>query len=195
MSKENKIVLELRFSEFKNDGDWEEKELGIALKAKSSQIAKNKLIIKKEGFQVYGADGLIGYTDSYSEEKNYVAIVKDGSGVGNLFYCEGKSSLLGTLNYLLSKDLKVYDIKWLYYLLHTIDFKPFIKGANIPHIYYKDYSKLIVSFPPKPEEQQKIASCLSSVDNLIAAQEQRIEKLQAHKKGLLQQLFPNTNKQ
>lgn len=43
---------------------------------------------------------------------------------------------------------------------------------------------------PSPNEQQKIADCLSSLDELIAAQSQKLETLQAHKKGLLQQLFP-----
>jgi type I restriction enzyme S subunit len=39
-------------------------------------------------------------------------------------------------------------------------------------------------------EQQKIANCLSSVDELIESQQQKIEGLKAHKKGLLQKLFP-----
>jgi type I restriction enzyme S subunit len=43
---------------------------------------------------------------------------------------------------------------------------------------------------PKPEEQQKIADCLSSVDELIAAEGQKLKALQEHKKGLMQQLFP-----
>jgi type I restriction enzyme S subunit len=43
---------------------------------------------------------------------------------------------------------------------------------------------------PSLEEQQKIADCLSSIDDLIAAQAQKIEELKAHKKGLMQQLFP-----
>ena len=43
---------------------------------------------------------------------------------------------------------------------------------------------------PKPAEQQLIAACLSSIDDLITAQTQKIEALKAHKKGLMQQLFP-----
>ena len=44
--------------------------------------------------------------------------------------------------------------------------------------------------PKNPKEQQKIASCLSAVDDLITAQVQKIEQLQQHKKGLMQGLFP-----
>lgn len=182
-----------RFPEFINDGDWEEKELSVALDGKSSQIAKNKLSFIKKGYPVYGADGILGYIDSYAQEDDYIAIVKDGSGVGNLFYHQGQSSLLGTLNYLFSKDDEKYILKWLYYLLQTISFKPFIKGSGIPHIYYKDYSKMLVLIPKNPKEQQKIASCLSSTDDLIEAQKIKIKALKKHKKGLLQQLFPTIN--
>jgi type I restriction enzyme S subunit len=50
----------------------------------------------------------------------------------------------------------------------------------------KEFSFLI----PKPEEQQKIASCLSALDELITAQSEKIEQLKEHKKGLMQRLFP-----
>lgn len=42
---------------------------------------------------------------------------------------------------------------------------------------------------PLPPEQKKIADCLFSLDELIAAQSRKIEALKVHKKGLLQQLF------
>ena len=43
---------------------------------------------------------------------------------------------------------------------------------------------------PSPDEQQKIAECLSSVDELMAAQARKVDALKTHKKGLMQQLFP-----
>ena len=54
----------------------------------------------------------------------------------------------------------------------------------------KDLNVLSVSIPKSVNEQQKIASCLSAVDDLITAQQEKIEALQQHKKGLLQGLFP-----
>lgn len=45
-------------------------------------------------------------------------------------------------------------------------------------------------FVPSIEEQQKIAECLETLDNLIAAESKKLESLKAHKKGLMQQLFP-----
>lgn len=56
-------------------------------------------------------------------------------------------------------------------------------------ISYKQFSELQIPIP-SPAEQQKIADCLSSVDELIAAQARKVDALKTHKKGLMQQLFP-----
>jgi len=61
------------------------------------------------------------------------------------------------------------------------------KQANLSAQHLKD---LEIKFPSLPE-QQKIADCLSSLDELIAAQTQKIDTLKTHKKGLMQQLFPS----
>ena len=47
---------------------------------------------------------------------------------------------------------------------------------------------------PSIAEQQKIANCLSSIDEIIAAEESKVDALKAHKKGLMQRLFPQTIK-
>jgi type I restriction enzyme S subunit len=54
----------------------------------------------------------------------------------------------------------------------------------------KDAFKNLPFIVPSPPEQQKIADCLSSIDELIAAEGQKLDALKAHKKGLMQQLFP-----
>lgn len=56
-------------------------------------------------------------------------------------------------------------------------------------ISYKQFSELLLPWP-KPAEQQKIADCLSTLDELIGAESQKLDALKAHKKGLMQQLFP-----
>ena len=57
---------------------------------------------------------------------------------------------------------------------------------------YKQFSDLLLPVP-KPEEQQKIADCLSSLDDVITAESEQLAALKGHKKGLMQKLFPNTN--
>jgi type I restriction enzyme, S subunit len=62
-------------------------------------------------------------------------------------------------------------------------------GSVRVRIYYKDIARLELQLPTTAE-QQKIADCLSYLDELIAAQGRKVEALKTHKKGLMQQLFP-----
>lgn len=62
-------------------------------------------------------------------------------------------------------------------------------GSVRVRIYYKDLARLQLALPSFPE-QKKIADCLDSAVTLIAAQGRKVEALRAHKKGLMQQLFP-----
>jgi type I restriction enzyme S subunit len=62
-------------------------------------------------------------------------------------------------------------------------------GSVRVRIYFKDIGRLSVSLPSLAE-QQKIADCLTSLDELIAAQGRKVQALKAHRKGLMQQLFP-----
>jgi type I restriction enzyme S subunit len=185
----NKFIPVLRFSEFVNEGDWEEKSIGDIAISESSTMALNKLELKPQGYPVYGADSIVGYIDEFQQNEKYISIVKDGSGVGRLYLCVSKSSILGTLACIKSKKQKQYDLVWIYYLLNTVNFSVYIKGAGIPHIYYTDFKNEIVPVP-KPKEQQKIADCLSSLDEVIAAHSQKLDALKIHKKGLLQNLLP-----
>jgi len=63
------------------------------------------------------------------------------------------------------------------------------QGISVVHLYPSQLKTLVINIP-NPKEQQKIASCLSSFDELITAQSEKIEQLQLHKKGLMQGLFP-----
>jgi type I restriction enzyme S subunit len=56
-------------------------------------------------------------------------------------------------------------------------------------ISYTQFAELLLPVPGS-SEQQKIADCLSSVDELMAAQARKVDALKTHKKGLMQQLFP-----
>ena len=68
----------------------------------------------------------------------------------------------------------------------------FSQGMAQDNLNQEKLSNLIFLFP-LIQEQQKIASCLSSLDALITAQAEKIEQLKLHKKGLMQGLFPKIN--
>jgi type I restriction enzyme S subunit len=63
-------------------------------------------------------------------------------------------------------------------------------GGVVPAVNKSAIEAIPVKFP-EIEEQQRIADCLTSLDDLIAAQTQRHEALKTHKKALMQQLFPS----
>lgn len=63
------------------------------------------------------------------------------------------------------------------------------QGISVIHLYATQLKTLKIAIP-KIAEQQKIAACLSSLDELIAAHSDKLEALKQHKKGLMQQLFP-----
>jgi type I restriction enzyme, S subunit len=63
-------------------------------------------------------------------------------------------------------------------------------GSTVKHSSNRVLQEMSISLPALPE-QQRIASCLSSLDALITAETQKLEALKTHKKGLMQQLFPS----
>ena len=134
---------------------------------------------------VYDAGGVAAFVDFYDMDTNYIAIIKDGSGVGRLQFCQAKSSFIGTLGGLIPKNCSAL---YLYTALQTIDFKEYVTGMAIPHIYYKDYKEAMLPYPCE-EERAKIEIVFQYLDDKIAKAELLLTKLNELKKSFLQQLF------
>ena len=81
---------------------------------------------------------------------------------------------------------------FVYYILLQIDFIDFAGGV-VPAVTKSAIENIPIYYPPTKKKKKKIVACLSSVDDLITAQMDRLEALKNHKKGLMQQLFPNVN--
>ena len=105
----------------------------------SSSTLQESDVCEHGAYPVYGANGIVGYLDNYNTEGEAVYIIKDGSGVGTVFYVTGKCSATGTLNTLQAKE--GYSLQYLYHLLKVSNFQPYKTGMAIPHIYFKDYGK------------------------------------------------------
>ena len=191
-----KAMLQKIFNQelrFKNDDgndypDWREVILEEICLYKSSNISLDsfKEYNGEEIYPLYDANSLVLNIDKYDQENEYVSIIKDGAGVGRIRYCEGKSSVLGTMGYLLPTD--TVDIKFLYFRLQIINFLSYVSGSTIPHIYFKDYKKENIGLPCE-DEQKKIADVLSALDIKIEISVQKIEALKQQKKGFMQQMF------
>ena len=88
---------------------------------KSSNLKQSDIENIKGIFPVYGASGFIKNIDSYQQDEECLAIVKDGAGVGRIFIIPEKSSIIGTMQYLIPKSNILS--KYLYYCLQNIDLK------------------------------------------------------------------------
>ncbi|MDO9047914.1 MAG: restriction endonuclease subunit S [Methylobacter sp.] len=202
------LVPKLRFPEFRDAGEWKEKKLG--------ELAK-KVTIKNKGSKVNhvltnsAADGIVDQRDYFDKDianKNNLDgyfIVNEGDYVYNPRISNiapvgpiSKNKIgLGVMSPLYTvfrfhrdnNDFYEHYFKsthWYSYLREVSN-----SGARHDRmsITNDDFMDMPLPFP-HPEEQQKIADCLSSLDELITAQSQKIDALKAHKKGLMQQLFP-----
>ena len=68
------------------------------------------------------------------------------------------------------------------------------KAINQASVSTSDIKQISVMIPHSIDEQQKIAECLSALDETITAEADKLEALKNHKKGLMQQLFPQPAK-
>ena len=87
-------------------------------------------------------------------------------------------------------DKDKIDTKWLFYELVRANLNQYATGQAQPGLSVSNLEKVKITVPKEEAEQQKIAATLTSLDHLIAAENEKLKVLQAHKKGLLQQLFP-----
>jgi len=185
--RDNLLLQKIRFKDESGNNypDWEKIKIEEVCEKQSSNISANKIEDNFGEFPIYGATGFLKNVDFYEVEMDYIAIIKDGAGVGRLFLCSGKSSVLGTLDIITPKNINLY---FLYCLLSNINFDKYSTGSTIPHIYFKDYKNEFCMIACV-EEQQKIANFLFSIDSKIDIENQILQKLEEQKKYFLANLF------
>ena len=215
MDEKQALVPRLRFPEFLKSGEWEERSLGTQgdfLSSLSGKTAKD-FDIGKAKFIPY----MNVFSNTFSDVRDLRAVdVAEGESQnavakGDVFFTvssetpedAGMSSvLLEAIDncYLNSfcAMFRFYNKRspnpvflgyWLRSGLVRAHLSRGAQGAtryNISKPVFREVPLLL----PRPQEQQKIANCLSSLDALIAAQSDKVDALKTHKKGLMQQLFP-----
>ena len=137
-------------------------------------------------YPVYGANGIVGYLDTYNTTSEAIYIIKDGSGVGTVSYVNGKCSATGTLNILQTND--GFSLRYLYFMLKVFGFEPYKTGMAIPHIYFKDYGKAKI-YCPNYELQNKCANLLYEIEQKATIEQKILDNLCSQKQYLLRQMF------
>lgn len=199
---------DLRFPGFQKSLGWEQTTLGkIATFEKGKGISKAEIaeggilpcVRYGELYTCYGEtiDRIYSYTNVSPNElvlsqENDVIIPASGETEADIATAscvlKGGIALGSDLNIIRSKLNGVF----LSYYLNSARKQAIARlaqGISVVHLYPRQLKTLRIA-TPLPLEQRKIADCLSSLDDLIGAQAKKIEVLKAHKKGLMQQLFP-----
>ena len=112
--------------------------LGDVCEKGSSNIAQKDLEGHDGDYPIYGASGFIKNVDFFKQNKEYIAVVKDGAGIGRVMKLPAKSSIIGTLQYII--PCGGIDIGYLAFAMENMNLAKYFSGATIPHIYFKDYS-------------------------------------------------------
>jgi type I restriction enzyme S subunit len=205
--QEGETQPRLRFPEFRNAGDWEEVslrsmgDLVSGLTYSPDDIQPNGLLVLRSS-NIQG--GKIDLTDcvyvnpnirgaNLSLPNDILVCVRNGSTA-----LIGKSALIPAAMPLCTHGafmtvFRSHAPKFVFQLFQTPRYQKQVAGdlgATINSIngaQFLKYKFLV----PKSSEQQRIAACLTSLDDLITAETRKLDTLKTHKKGLMQQLFPH----
>lgn len=162
--------------------DWEVKKLGAVFDIGNGSDYKH---LDTGKIPVYGTGGLMTYVNEYLYDGETVCIGRKGT-INMPQYHNGKIWTVDTLFY--TYNFRKTDVKFLYYLTQRIDWNSYNTATGVPSLTSQNISNILVSFPPL-HEQHRIASALTSMDNLISSLGKLIEKKKNIKQGAMQQLL------
>ena len=208
---EGERTPKLRFPEFQNAGEWEPTNLrAITYKTNKRNKTGESLPIysinNKQGFikQEDQFDGIDSSSRGYDlslynlVDKHTFAYNPARINVGSIGYSGELNNIIISSLYVCFKTREsVIDDFLLKYFDSDLFNKAVVnsvEGGIRSYLFYDNFAKINLYLPPSRNEQQKIADCLSSIDSLIKATEDKVAHLKAHKRGLIQQLFPNIDK-
>lgn len=156
----------------------------------TSKYAQKDLANMTGEYPVFGASGFIKNIGVYQQEKTYVAVVKDGAGIGRTMLLPGKSSVIGTMQYLLPKENVLP--KFLYYAVKSMHLEKYYTGATIPHIYFKDYKKETFDLP-EDTRQKEIINIFDKVELIIQSRKLQLKALDELVKSRFIEMFGDIN--
>lgn len=217
-----KLVPNLRFPAFIQDGEWKEQKFGSLFAFLPNNTLSRADLKEGKGdvYNVHYGDVLIkldAYTDIQRDKLPAIKTVDDIEKYRKACLQDGDIVIADTAeDETVGKCTEIINVHDTIVVsgLHTIPCRPQIKFAQAYLGYYMNsnafHSKLLpimqgvkvtsisksalqnidLEFPESLEEQQKIAECLSSIGSYISSINEKVEQLKAHKKSLMQKLFP-----
>ncbi len=199
MRKNNEIktvVPALRFPEFRELDRWEILPIGYLCQILNNQRKPIPEILRVKGpYPYYGASGIVDYINAYIFDEELLLIGEDGAKWGayeNTAYIANGKFWVNNHAHVL-RPIRVNIVVLKNYLIQ-LDLTQYITGAAPPKLTLGKLKEIGIPISKNPQEQQKIADCFSTLDELIEATSQEVDALKEHKKGLMQRLFPAEGK-
>jgi type I restriction enzyme S subunit len=192
--REGETQPRLRFPEFQNAGAWEMKSLGkIAENLDNRRVPITSSSRKAGEVPYYGASGIVDYVEGFIFDEDLLCVSEDGANLVARTYpiafsISGKTWVNNHAHVLRFEHACTQKFVEVY--LNSIKLDDYLTGMAQPKLNKAMLDRIPIPHPKVPE-QHRIASCLSSLDALIAAETQKHAALQRHKRGLMQQLFPS----
>lgn len=174
------VTPELRFPEF--DGEWLSKAIGSILKIGGGKDYKH---LNEGGIPVYGTGGFMTSVDDFLYDGESVCIGRKGT-IDKPIFLKGKFWTVDTLFY--THSFCENNPFFVFLLFQNINWQKFNEASGVPSLSKATIEKIPIKIP-QPEEQQKIASFHTAIDERIQLLQKKKAKLEDYKKGVMQQLF------
>ena len=202
-----KTTPELRFPDFQNDGEWRTMLLGEITSVVNRRNKSNRSL---PIYSINNTDGFVPQSQQFigmdSEARGYDISAYKIIGKHTFAYNPARINV-GSIGY--SGELKDILISSLYVCFKTADdvddnflmcffnscifnqaVESSVEGGIRSYLFYENFSRISIAIPSL-YEQKRIALCITSIEDMIKNANEQINLLEKHKKGLLQQLFPN----
>jgi type I restriction enzyme S subunit len=207
--QEGEKVPKWRFKEFEGDGEWEVKKLGNV--AENIMYGMNAAAIEYDGINKYiritdidehtrkfepnpvtSPQGKL--EDKYLLRKGDLLFARTGASVGKSYIHLIQDENIYFAGFLIRFSIVHADPYFIYIQTLTDPYRKWVLKTSMrsgqPGINAEEYKSFEIALPPSPQEQNRIAKCILSLDEIITGQTYKIEQLKLHKQGLMQGLFP-----
>lgn len=192
--REGETQPRLRFANFQDAGDWELKAIGDVFKVTRGDVLSMTLVSddvsSQTPYPVYSSQtkskGLAGYYSEYLYQ-DAITWTTDGANAGDVNFRPGRFYCTNVCGVLINTD--GHANACVAALLNSVS-RSHVSYVGNPKLMNGVMAKIEIPFP-QIAEQQRIATCLGTLDDLITAETQQLDALKTHKRGLMQQLFPS----
>jgi type I restriction enzyme S subunit len=204
--REGETQPRLRFPEFQNAGEWVETSIGqlgevvtgsTPSTARPEYYGGDKMLVSpadiSDGRFIEKAKTTLtalGFEETRHIKANSILFVCIGSTIGKIAQNRHECATNQKINSVVPNSHHVHGFVY-YALSRMADEIANLAGRQAVPIVNKSLFSSVGLLVPKPPEQRRIADCLTSLDDLIAAQTQKLAALKIHKQGLMQQIFPS----